>query len=77
MTVTPPGQDRHEANLAQQRKGALLGLLSAHPETLDGLIRCTGWSEHHVLMAVLQLCADGLVRRCRRGPRMYFNVVSR
>ncbi len=76
MTVTPNGQDRQEANLAQQRKRTLLGLLKAEPETLDGLIRCTGWGEHHTRMAVLQLCADGLVRRCRRGQRMYFNVVS-
>lgn len=67
MTVTPNGQDRQGANLAQQRKRTLLGLLKAEPETLHGLIRCTGWGEHHTHMALLQLCADGLVRRCGCG----------
>lgn len=75
MTVTPNGQDRQDANLAQQRKRTLLGLLKAEPETLHGLIRCTGWGEHHTRMALLQLCADGKVRFSRRSYRQYFDVL--
>lgn len=61
-------------NLAQQRKRTLLGLLMAEPETLCGLIRCTGWGEHATRMALLRLCADGKVLRIRRGYRQYFDV---
>jgi len=60
-------------NTPSNRKDALLKLLTVEPETMDNLVKETGWGHEVTQHALLQLIVDNKVS-CKNGNgrRVYF-----
>lgn len=58
--------DFQNQNCRTKRKETLFKLLSLEPETLDELVRATGWGFEATQSTLLQLVVDGRVV-CRNG----------
>lgn len=58
----------------QGKKEALYKLLSLEPETLDKLIRVTGWSREITQRALLQLVAANKVGCKNNNGARYYHV---